>query len=86
MSLVLYGTVGCHLCDLAEAMLVQILVSSPVDIYQQDIADDELLVEQYGTRIPVVYNERNGQLLSWPFDEIQLQRWLQQQLLPAENP
>lgn len=83
MSLVLYGTLGCHLCDVAEAILLRVLTESPVDVYLQDIADDPVLVEQYGVRIPVIYNEDNGQQLEWPFDEIQLQRWLQQQLLPS---
>ncbi|MBE0483244.1 MAG: glutaredoxin family protein [Bacterioplanes sp.] len=83
MALVLYGTLGCHLCDVAEAMLLRVLTVSPVDVYLQDIADDPVLVEQYGVRIPVIYNEDNGQQLDWPFDEIQLQRWLQEQLLPS---
>lgn len=85
MALVLYGTLGCHLCDVAEAMLLRVLTVSPVDVYLQDIADDPVLVEQYGVRIPVIYNEDNGQQLDWPFDEIQLQRWLQEQLLPSQS-
>lgn len=85
MALVLYGTLGCHLCDVAETMLLRVLTVSPVDVYLQDIADDPVLVEQYGVRIPVIYNEDNGQQLDWPFDEIQLQRWLQEQLLPSQS-
>ncbi len=85
MSLVLYGTLGCHLCEVAEAMLVRVLAVSPVDVFLQDIADDPVLVEQYGLRIPVLYNESNGQQLAWPFDDVQLQRWLQQQLLSTNS-
>lgn len=61
----LYGTKGCHLCDLAEQLLTQ--MELPYDYI--DIADDEKLMEKYGVRIPVIYCTINNKELGWPFDE-----------------
>lgn len=71
-ELVLYGTVYCHLCEEAEAVLEQAGVSA---IYI-DIADDDGLIERYGTRIPVVRRADSGAELGWPFDAAALVRFL----------
>lgn len=61
--LILYGTTGCHLCDEAEQQLRQVgLTWQGVDI-----ADDDLLMERYGTSIPVLVRNDNGAKISWPF-------------------
>jgi len=68
--LTLLGTVGCHLCDEAVAVLQQ----AAVPVWQTvDIADDAALLARYGTRIPVVRNEGSGCEVGWPFDAAALQ-------------
>ncbi len=68
VELSLYGTSACHLCELAEALLAQILLSYPDwQIELLDIADDDALVERYGIRIPVLRNMITGAELDWPF-------------------
>jgi len=69
MSFVLLGTEGCHLCDLAAAVIVAGAEGLNIDIYQEDIADSADGVEVYGTRIPVLRNERSGAEMDWPFDQ-----------------
>jgi glutaredoxin len=64
MSLVLYGTSCCHLCEQAEAMLRE----AGIDAEHVDIAEDDGLLEKYGTRIPVLRRGDNGRELGWPFD------------------
>lgn len=71
--LVLYHTLGCHLCELAEALLLE----QGLHFEKKDIADDEKLMQQFAWTIPVVFNPRNKQQLPWPFDSQQLQHWLQ---------
>ncbi|MEQ8953775.1 MAG: glutaredoxin family protein [Gammaproteobacteria bacterium] len=66
-ELVLYTTVGCHLCDQAEAMLHSLRAQHPFRLLTTDIANDEALMERYGMRIPVVRNEARAQELGWPF-------------------
>lgn len=66
----LYGTACCHLCDEAEAVL-QLVGVHAVAI---DIADDDSLLEKYGTRIPVL--RRAGAELGWPFDAEAVIRFL----------
>ena len=62
-ALILYGTDGCHLCDEARAILGQFGLA-----WQSiDIADDEVLLERYGTRIPVLSKLDTGDELDWPF-------------------
>lgn len=68
---ILYGTLGCHLCDLAEAQLSAAMAQLPdaVEIECIDIADSDDMVARYGVRIPVLRRERDGAELDWPFLE-----------------
>tara|TARA_B100000767_G_scaffold53513_1_gene49161 strand:+ start:339 stop:611 length:273 start_codon:yes stop_codon:yes gene_type:complete len=67
-QLQLLGTVGCHLCDLAETLLVQCLDLSLVEVELIDIADTDELVALYGAKIPVLRCLQNQKVLFWPFD------------------
>jgi len=75
ITLILYGTSGCHLCDEAQALLNGLESEYSLSIQLVDIADDESLVEDYGVRIPVLINSKNSEL-SWPFNERDLRTWL----------
>ena len=44
--------------------------------YVVDIADDDQLIERYGTRIPVLRRMDTGAELGWPFDAAQLLTFL----------
>lgn len=70
----LYGTDGCHLCELAEQLLAGL--DQLVAVKQVDIIDDERLVEAYGTTIPVIKNTQSGIEMNWPFDAAQLANFL----------
>jgi len=80
MAIVLLSTEACHLCELAQQVLMQVHQLHPLDVYLQDIADDEDLVEQYGTRIPVLLDEESGIDLGWPFDADSVLNWLEKHL------
>lgn len=62
-DLTLYGTESCHLCDDAQALLEQ----ASLQWCNVDIAEDDVLLERYGTRIPVLLRNDNGNELNWPF-------------------
>jgi Glutaredoxin-like domain (DUF836) len=79
---ILYTTLGCHLCgeaqsvieDLHRQMLQQFGDGASqegvrlFEIELFDIADDDVLIEQYGVRIPVLLFSNKQSELSWPFD------------------
>lgn len=69
---ILYHTEGCHLCELAQALLAQ----ARCQFSLVDICDDLHLAECYGTSIPVVKAINSGQELPWPFDFDQLTQFL----------
>tara|TARA_B100000795_G_scaffold206332_1_gene159826 strand:+ start:1099 stop:1335 length:237 start_codon:yes stop_codon:yes gene_type:complete len=69
-QLQLLGTSGCHLCDLAEALLVHCLDLSQVEVELIDIADNDELIELYGVKIPVLRCPESHKVLCWPFDEL----------------
>jgi glutaredoxin len=70
VAYVLYHTEGCHLCEIAQALVEQTAIH-----YQHiDICDNASLTERYSMSIPVfVQGERE---LFWPFDAAQLQEFL----------
>lgn len=72
MRLILYGTTFCHLCEQAEA----VLLAAEVSAEHVDIAQDDELLERYGTRIPVLRREDKGEELGWPFDASALRLFL----------
>ncbi len=70
--LVLYGSEYCHLCERADVLLAQMGVVAT----EVDIGDDEALIKQYGTCIPVLRRTDTGAELRWPFDISELQVFL----------
>ena len=70
-SLTLYTTLGCHLCEHAEALLE----AAGCQFVASDIAEDLTLLERYGTRIPVV-RDSLGRELGWPFDGTMLNTFI----------
>lgn len=77
MELLFYTTSQCHLCELAEALLVNTPMPKPIPVDVVDIAQSEELVERFGTRIPVLRRSDTGQELDWPFTRDQLLTFLQ---------
>jgi len=71
-GLILYGTSNCNLCEQAKATLRGIGVA--VELI--DIAQDDVLLEHYCTRIPVLRRTDNDLELGWPFDAAAVKRFL----------
>lgn len=68
----LYTTLGCHLCEEAEAVLLPLLSQAQaagisIEIEVIDIAE-EGLIDTYGVRIPVLRCVQTERELDWPFD------------------
>ncbi|MGZ8218455.1 glutaredoxin family protein [Methylomagnum sp.] len=70
IHLTLYGTLGCHLCEQAEAILHEAARASGLTLpfEKVDIADDPELFERYGIRIPVLRESTSETEIGWPFD------------------
>lgn len=77
MAILLLSTEACHLCEMAQQVLVQAFDQSKmqalvkqhqIDVYMQDIIDQPKWLELYGEKIPVLFDEDTGSTLEWPFD------------------
>lgn len=68
LTLTLYETSHCHLCEEAQALLLPWVESGVCQVELIDIAEDAELLDRFGTRIPVLYHPASGQDLNWPFD------------------
>lgn len=63
-QLTLYTRPDCHLCDLAQGLLVQLNLHALTELV--DIEPDLKLIRRYGQHIPVL-RDRHGKELHWPF-------------------
>jgi hypothetical protein len=56
IELTLIGKPGCHLCDDAEAVVVEVLseFGDAVSLSKQNILDDDALFARYSEEIPVL--------------------------------
>lgn len=75
-ELILYSTLGCHLCELAKEQIEPLLDSLSLTIVEIDIANDDDLLERYGVRIPVIKTRDSINDLGWPFDTHQVHAFL----------
>lgn len=74
ISCILYSTDGCHLCDVATAIIAK--SGLPISLTTIDIMDDDALVKHYKNSIPVLKRVDNGNLLYWPFAQQQLKEFM----------
>jgi hypothetical protein len=74
--LILYSRADCHLCELVAAMMDR----TGVPWQSVDIDGDPDLASKYGIVIPVLRHPESGKELSFPFDEEQLRRFLEEAL------
>lgn len=79
-KLIIYSTLGCHLCELAKEQLAPLLEPLDLLVVEVDIADDEGLLKNYGLRIPVIKLRDSLQDLGWPFDTDSAYQFLREQL------
>ncbi|MBT8765152.1 glutaredoxin family protein [Metapseudomonas boanensis] len=71
----LFGTLGCHLCEVAEGVLMP-FVERGLLVELVDIAEREEWVDLYGMRIPVLRRCDSGAEMGWPFDACQIAAFL----------
>ena len=70
LSLTLYSTWGCHLCEEAQSLLAQQQLPFTV----LDIVDDAEAFAKFRTQIPVL--GAGSHYLYWPFDQQALQAFV----------
>jgi len=75
MSLTLFQRDDCQLCDEALAVLAQACAPAFNSVF---IDGETELEARYGTRVPVLRDERDGSELDWPFAAQQVRAWLAQ--------
>jgi len=73
-DLLLYQRDDCHLCDQALAVLAEARAPDFDSVWVDDSAE---LEQRYGTRVPVLCDLRDGRELDWPFDAVDVSRWIQ---------
>lgn len=78
----LYGTLGCHLCDMAEDLLNQFVSVYPIGYTKVDIinlADEQM--QHWATKIPIFIVKNNQRIiatLAYPFSLADLVSFYQQ--------
>jgi len=77
ITIILYTTAGCHLCDLADVILQELSNNYDLKINHTEIGDDDNLIARYGTTIPVVKFIDNSEI-SWPFSVQDIERRIDQ--------
>lgn len=75
-TLVLYSTLGCHLCEQAKLNIWPVLEQYHCEFSEVDIADFPHLMDRYALAIPVLKLQHIEEELSWPFDKDQLRDYL----------
>ena len=53
-TVVLYSRPGCHLCDEARVVILDVRAAVPFAFDEVNIESDDGLVRDYGIRIPVI--------------------------------
>ena len=73
----LYGTSACHLCELAEEMLIARRHDGiALEYTKVDISASDRLFDRYGLVIPVLRHP-DGRELGWPFSAGQLAEFVE---------
>lgn len=73
-DLILFQRDYCHLCDQALAVMAE---ARAPDFDSVWVDDDAGLEERYGTRVPVLRDQRSGRELDWPFDAAQVRAFVE---------
>ncbi|MEN5375075.1 glutaredoxin family protein, partial [Stenotrophomonas hibiscicola] len=63
--LTLFQRDDCHLCDMALAELAKARAPEFESVF---LDDQPALESRYGSRVPVLRDERDDRELDWPFD------------------
>ena len=83
MRVTLYSRPGCHLCDAARAVLEAERETTPFELREVDVQDDDALEHAYGVRIPVV--EIDGEeRFEYEVDPLELSRVLHEAASSAD--
>ncbi len=75
MTVTLFHTDGCHLCEEVEAILRRLAGRFRFDLVRVDITGDEAAYARYRTAIPVVWID-GEEAARYPVDEATLARLL----------
>ncbi len=76
LSITLYSTENCHLCEEALTLCQPYIHQGLVCVQPIDIVDDDELYRNYAIRIPVLKREDTGNEMGWPFDDNMLEKFL----------
>ena len=77
----LYTTKGCHLCEKARELVLT--VNPDTIIHEVDIAEDDSLMEEYETWIPVLQRGPLRELV-WPFGLFEVKAMLSESCNPHD--
>ncbi|MFK7915448.1 MAG: glutaredoxin family protein [Pseudomonadales bacterium] len=72
LTLTLYTTDHCELCDRAFDWLLQCEAVRGAQLETVDVSTSDDLMQRFGTRIPVLLIR--GQPLDWPFSEAGIEK------------
>lgn len=71
-----YTTDACTLCEEALAIVKVCVSKKNHQLEMVDIVDQDDLIKQYATKIPVLGRDDNKTCLCWPFSPAEVQDFL----------
>jgi len=80
--LTLLGKPGCHLCDDARAIVLEVAGERGLQLEERNILDDEALLDQYAEEIPVLLIDDRVHTI-WRVDPVRLRRALDEREVSA---
>ncbi|MGI9286649.1 MAG: glutaredoxin family protein [Pseudomonadales bacterium] len=78
-TLTLFNTSACHLCELAEAVILPELALTQETLVLKDISECDQLMQHYALTIPVFHRDDTDTELNWPFTRSDIQEFLRSQ-------
>lgn len=76
LSLKLFTTTHCHLCEKALDLLQQVEKEQTIFWQLIDIVEDDNLLLKYETKIPVLKRNDNNAELLWPFTHQEIKTFI----------
>ncbi|MGZ8258529.1 MAG: glutaredoxin family protein [Methylotenera sp.] len=72
----LYSTSHCHLCEQAGNLLMSLSDQYDIQWMNIEITDDLVLLENYGSKIPVLKRLDTNVEIAWPFSIKDIEKFL----------
>lgn len=76
MILNLFSTSHCHLCEQAEMIIRNLPHQDYIKLNIIEITDDSIILDLYGSKIPVLHRFDTKAEINWPFNLEDIEKFI----------